>query len=106
MPRRHNPPHPGEILEDTVLCKGGASPCCERSRGLSRSTAERLRDLSIDEPLRLVENLWDSIAADQEALPLKPAQRTELDRRLDTYELDKDAGRLASDVLADIRRRL
>ena len=66
----------------------------------------KLQQLPVDERIKLLEDLWDSIAADQKALPLTPAQRTELDKRLDAYELDKNAGRLASEVLADIRRRL
>ena len=66
----------------------------------------KLRQLPLDERLRLVEDLWDSIAADQKALPLTPAQRAELDRRLDAYELDQNAGRLASEVMADIRQKL
>ena len=66
----------------------------------------KLKELPLDERIKLVEDLWDSIAADQKALPLTPAQRTELDRRLDAYEVDKDPGRRASEVLADIRRRL
>ena len=47
-----------------------------------------LRELPIDERIRLVEDLWDSIAADQGTLPLKAEQREELDRRLDAYESD------------------
>jgi len=67
----------------------------------------KYRDLSIDEGLRLVENLRDDIAADNETLKLTPDQRAELDRRrLDAYEVDRDPGRRASDVLDDIRRRL
>ena len=66
----------------------------------------KLQQLPVDERIKLVEDLWDIIAADQKALPLTPAQRTELDKRLDAYELDKNAGRLASEVLADTRRRL
>jgi putative addiction module component (TIGR02574 family) len=65
----------------------------------------KLRELPLDERIKLVEDLWDSIAADQRALPLTPAQQAELDRRLDAYELDKNAGRAASEVLADIRRK-
>ena len=67
---------------------------------------EPLFKLSRAERLQLVEDLWDSIAADQKALPLTPAQRAELDRRLDSYELDRNAGRLASEVLADTRKRI
>jgi putative addiction module component (TIGR02574 family) len=66
----------------------------------------RLRALPLEERIRLVEDLWDSIAADQDSLPLTEAQRIELDRRLDAYEADGNQGRLADDVLADIRRRL
>ena len=66
----------------------------------------KLRALPIDERIKLVEDLWDSIVADQQALPLTPEQRAELDRRLDAYEADRNPGRLAGDVIADIRRRL
>ncbi|MCD5417497.1 addiction module protein [Candidatus Bipolaricaulota bacterium] len=65
-----------------------------------------LRELPITERIRLVEDLWDSIAADQVALPLTEQQQAELDRRLDAYESDGIKGRLAADVIADIRKRL
>lgn len=65
-----------------------------------------LRKLPLDERIRLVEDLWDSIAADQNALPLTHEQRQELDRRLDAYERDGNAGRPADEVVADIRKRL
>ena len=65
-----------------------------------------LRKLPLDERIRLVEDLWDSIASDQNALPLTSDQRAELDRRLDAYEADGDAGRPAEEVIADIRKRL
>jgi len=64
----------------------------------------KLRELPLGERLRLVEDLWDSIAANQNAVPLTPGQRTELDRRLDAYELDKNAGRPASEVVADMKK--
>jgi len=65
-----------------------------------------LRELPIEQRMQLVEDLWDSIAADQKALPLTDWQRTELDRRLDAYEADGNRGRAAELVLADIRNRL
>ena len=65
-----------------------------------------LRKLPLNERIRLVEDLWDSIAADQSALPLTPDQRSELDRRLDAYETDGISGRPATDVIAEIRKIL
>jgi putative addiction module component (TIGR02574 family) len=51
---------------------------------------EALRRLSVDERLRLVEDLWDSIAEDapDEALPVTPELAAELDRRLAEHEAD------------------
>ncbi len=65
-----------------------------------------LHAIPIGEKIQLVEDLWDSIAADQDNLPLTDEQRTELDLRLDAYETDKIQGREASDVIAEIKQRL
>jgi len=66
----------------------------------------KLRGLPLDERLRLVEDLWDSIAADQAALPLTDDQKRELDRRLNAYEADGSPGRPAIEAIAKIRSRL
>lgn len=65
-----------------------------------------LKDLPIAEKVRLVEDLWDSIASNQESLPLTPEQRIELDRRLAAYDADGDIGRPAREAIKDIRSRL
>ncbi|GAB5387003.1 MAG: hypothetical protein Alis3KO_41260 [Aliiglaciecola sp.] len=65
-----------------------------------------LKNLPIEERIRIVEDLWDSIARDQRALPLTQDQVAELDRRLDAFEIDGDLGRPAKDVISDIRKRL
>jgi putative addiction module component (TIGR02574 family) len=44
--------------------------------------------LGLEERLSLVEELWDSIAADSEAVPLTGPQRIELDRRVADHEAD------------------
>lgn len=79
---------------------------CDPSIDSDLTMDAKLQDLPIDERIRLVEDLWDSIAAEQKALPLTPEQKAELDRRLDAYAVDGNRGRLAADVIADIRRRL
>ncbi len=65
-----------------------------------------LSRLPIGERIRLVEDLWDSIACDQKALPLTEAQKAELDRRLDAYEADGNRGRPAGEAVDEIRRAL
>jgi putative addiction module component (TIGR02574 family) len=61
--------------------------------------------LPLEERLRLVESIWDSIAQFPEALELTEAQRLELDRRLESYEADPSAGvpwaELKARLLAD-----
>lgn len=66
----------------------------------------KLTELPIDERLRLVEDLWDSIASDQTTLPITDEQKEELDRRLDAYEVDRNRGRLATEAVREIRRKL
>ena len=46
------------------------------------------------------------LAIDERSVPLTPAQKDELDRRLYAYAVDGNRGRPAGDVIADIRRRL
>ncbi len=65
-----------------------------------------LKSLSIDQRIRLVEDLWDSVASDQRALALTTAQRQELDRRLDAFETDWNRGRDADVVIAEVRLKL
>jgi len=60
--------------------------------------------LTIAERLQLVEELWDSIAADADAevLPLTDAERTLIDDRLADVTSNPAAGRPWADVRADI----
>ena len=59
-------------------------------------------ELSVSERLKLVEAIWDSIADAPEALELSDAQRAELDRRLEEYERNPDAGSPWSQVKARV----
>lgn len=65
-----------------------------------------LKNLPVHERIRLVEDLWDSIASDQNSLSLSSAQKGELDKRLEAYEVTKDPGRPADEVISEIRRKL
>jgi len=67
---------------------------------------QQLNQLTVEERIRLVEDLWDSIVRDQQLLPLQADQAAELDRRLAAFELDHNTGRIARHAIAEIRRRL
>ncbi len=67
---------------------------------------ENLTKLPVEERIRIVEDLWDSIAHDQNALPLTADQKAELDRRLNSFEADGNLGRRASEAISEIRNRL
>jgi putative addiction module component (TIGR02574 family) len=46
--------------------------------------------LPVEERLRLVEEIWDSIAADTAAVPLTDAQRAELQSRIEDDDANSD----------------
>jgi putative addiction module component (TIGR02574 family) len=55
------------------------------------SVAEIL-ELPVQERIRLVELIWDSIAAVPEAVEITPEQKAELANRLREFEADPEAG--------------
>ncbi|MBA2693196.1 MAG: addiction module protein [Rubrobacter sp.] len=52
---------------------------------------DELLKLSVPERIQLAEDLWDSIAAESEALPLTDAQRAEAERRLAEHDRDPES---------------
>ncbi|WP_028573110.1 addiction module protein [Desulfonatronum lacustre] len=65
-----------------------------------------LRQMPVDQRIRLVENIWDSIAADQHLIEMTDAQRELLNIRLDAFESDLDYGTDAKTVMERIRKKL
>ena len=59
---------------------------------------EEILNLSIKRRLELIEEIWDSIASNPEAVPLTSAQRRELDRRKREHRSDPSAARPWSEV--------
>lgn len=57
-----------------------------------------IRQLSVSERMALVEQIWDSIAEDQDSVGLTDAQKAELDRRLEQRAFDVSRGSSWSDV--------
>jgi len=64
-----------------------------------------LGKLSRQEKLDLLGEVWDSLANEPESLSLTPAQREELDRRLDDLDRDPSATIPWQEVLDRIRGR-
>ena len=54
--------------------------------------------LSVSERIQLVEDIWDSIAAQPESLPLSETQKAELERRVADYRANPRQGRTWEEV--------
>jgi len=48
----------------------------------------------------------DSTASDQNSISLSSAQKAELDKSLDAYEVTKHPGRSMDEVISEIRKKL
>ncbi|MFA5892120.1 MAG: addiction module protein [Actinomycetota bacterium] len=70
---------------------------------MSAMPLEEIRKLPMEERLRLVEDLWESIHDESDAIPLTRAQREELERRLAAHRSDPASGDDLATVLARIR---
>jgi len=58
----------------------------------------KIRELSVSERILLAEELWDSIASDEQLLMLTDDQKAVLDERLESYSIDPEAGDLWENV--------
>ena len=61
--------------------------------------------LSLAERILLVEEIWDSIAAEAEALDVPQSHKDELDRRLAAYRADPHAGSSWEEVKARLQKQ-
>jgi putative addiction module component (TIGR02574 family) len=64
-----------------------------------------LSQLSIAERIIVVEQIWDSIAADQATVPLTSAHEAELDRRLEAYWKSPNEGASLEEAKARIQAK-
>jgi len=65
-----------------------------------------IEELTIEERIKLVEDIWDSIVAEQQTLPLTKEQRNLLDGRLEEYKLDGNPATPGIEVVKRIRNGL
>lgn len=66
----------------------------------AKPTLADLLELSPAERLLLVEELWDSLVNQPDAVPFTDAQREELNRRLEAHRRDPNAGSSWEEVKA------
>jgi putative addiction module component (TIGR02574 family) len=72
----------------------------------SHPIIETFRKMSQSEKIRLVQELWDEIAAEAASLPLTESQRRLLDERLQQHEQSPDDvetwQKVKKDILGDL----
>jgi putative addiction module component (TIGR02574 family) len=59
---------------------------------MSTSNLEPVLKLSVEERIRIVETIWDSVANDAQQVELQPWQAEELDRRIAELETNPTEG--------------
>ncbi len=65
-----------------------------------------LTKLPLEQRIQLVQDLWESIAAESDAIPVDPEHVAEAQERLQEYRLDGDPGESARSALEQIRQGL
>jgi putative addiction module component (TIGR02574 family) len=66
---------------------------------------QEILNLSVEKRLEVIEEIWDSIASDKEAIPLTSAQRRELDRRKTEHRADPSAATPWAEVRSRLQKR-
>ena len=62
---------------------------------------KQAKNLSIADRIRLVEEIWDTIAEENEGFELTEAQKRELDRRLEFARNNPNQGRTWEEIRAE-----
>lgn len=63
--------------------------------------SNEIKKLSVPERILLVEDIWDSIALENESFELSQAQRNELDERSQFFEKNPGGGRTWDEIKAE-----
>ena len=72
---------------------------------MSTFAEKDILDLSVSERIQLAQDIWDSVAEVPECLSLTDEEKTEIDRRLDAYHKDPNAGSPWSAVRDRVKKR-
>ena len=72
---------------------------------MSSAVLDEILKLSVEDRIRIAQEIWDSVAADEEAVPVTQVQKDELDRRLDDLARNPDAGRSWEEFRSELERK-
>jgi putative addiction module component (TIGR02574 family) len=73
--------------------------------GMSPFAFKEILQLSVAERVQLAEDIWDSIVASPESLPVTGAQKQELDRRRDAHATNTAATRSWDEIRAKLSEK-
>ena len=73
---------------------------------MSSAVLDEILKLSVEDRIRIAQEIWDSVAGDEEAVPVTQAQKDELDRRLDDLARNPDAGRSWEEFRSELERKV
>ncbi|HEY4424454.1 MAG TPA: addiction module protein [Pyrinomonadaceae bacterium] len=68
---------------------------------MSKDLIEQAKKLSVSDRIRLVEEIWDTIAEENEAFELTDAQKRELDKRVEWVRNNPGQGRTWDEIKAE-----
>ena len=68
---------------------------------MATELVKQARNLSIPERIRLVEEIWDTIAEENEVFELTEAQKLELDRRMEAARKSPGRGRTWDEIKSE-----
>jgi putative addiction module component (TIGR02574 family) len=68
---------------------------------MQSNLSSEIKKLSIPERILLVEEIWDSIAHENEAFELSPSQKDELGRRSLSFEQNPSQGRSWEEIKSE-----
>ncbi len=71
---------------------------------MQNQLTEQAKKLSIPDRILLVEEIWDTIAEENQAFELTDAQKRELDRRLDLARNNPGEGRTWDEIKAEFMK--
>ena len=71
---------------------------------MAMELTKQAKNLSISDRIRLVEEIWDTIAEENEAFQLTDAQKHELERRLQSVRNNPGQGRTWDEIKAEFMK--